>query len=33
MSEAVAHVDSPEYDSEEPINVCFDTKQINNKWS
>lgn len=29
MSEAIAHVDSPMYDSEEPINVCFDTKQGN----
>lgn len=29
MSEAVAHVDSSEYDSKEPLNVCFDTKQGN----
>jgi hypothetical protein len=27
LSEAVAHVDSAEYDSEEPLNICFDTKQ------
>ena len=28
-SEAITHVDSAEYDCEEPLNVCFDTKQGN----